>query len=90
MKDHYDFSNARKNPHAARLKKEGFTIQIRYSPEDIENDHFDDTKDIIEALVDLMSIDESKRLLLHIKNNYNLSCSSDVWEGLEEYEKQAQ
>ena len=58
------------------------------SPEDIANGHFDDTKDIIEALVGLMSVDESKRLLAYIKDNYDLPCSSDVWEGIENYEKQ--
>ena len=30
-----DFSNARKNPYADKIKKYGYTIQIHYSPEDI-------------------------------------------------------
>jgi len=80
MREHYDFSNARKNPHAAKLKKEGYTIQVHYSPEDIADGLFDDTKDIIQALVDLMSADDAKRLLLHIKDNYQLTCSPDVWD----------
>jgi len=86
MKDHYDFSGARKNPHADKIKKEGYTVMIHYSPEDIANGNIDDTKDIIQALVDLMSVNESMRLLMHIKDNYDLPCSPDVWEVIEEYE----
>jgi len=82
MKDHYDFSKARKNPHAAKIKKEGYTVMIHYSPEDIASGNIDDTKDIIQALVDLMSVSESKRLLMHIKDNYDLPCSPDIWEGV--------
>lgn len=37
MKKHYDFSNGRKNPYAAKLKKEGYSITINYAPQDIEN-----------------------------------------------------
>ena len=80
MKDYYDFSKGRKNPHAAKIKKEGYSITEYYSPQDITDGDFDDTKDIIQALVELMSFDDSKRLLFHIKNNYNLPCSSDVWD----------
>ena len=84
MKDHYDFSNGRKNPHAEKLKKEGYTVKIHYSPQDIESGLFDDTKNIIEALVDLMPADDAKRLLTHIKNNYNLPCCADLCDVTEE------
>ena len=30
-----DFSTARKNPFAEKIKKHGYTIQIHYSPEDV-------------------------------------------------------
>ena len=30
-----DFSSARKNPFAEKIKKHGYTIQIHYSPEDV-------------------------------------------------------
>ena len=30
-----DFSSARKNPYAERIKKHGYTIRIHYSPEDV-------------------------------------------------------
>ena len=32
-----DFSTARKNPFADKIKKHGYTIQIHYSPEDVAN-----------------------------------------------------
>jgi hypothetical protein len=80
MKDYYDFSNGRKNPHAAKIKEEGYSVTIHYSPQDITDENFDDTKDIIQALVDLMNVDDSKRLLAHIKKNYDLPYTVDLWE----------
>jgi hypothetical protein len=35
MKEHYDFSNGRKNPYAEKLKKEGYTVTVHYNPQDI-------------------------------------------------------
>jgi len=32
-----DFSSARKNPYADRIKKHGYTIRIHYSAEDVAN-----------------------------------------------------
>jgi len=32
-----DFSSARKNPYADKIKKYGYTIRIHYSPEDVAN-----------------------------------------------------
>jgi len=32
-----DFSSARKNPYAEKIKKHGYTIRIHYSPEDVAN-----------------------------------------------------
>ena len=82
MKEYYDFSKGRKNPHAEKILKEGYSVTVHYSPQDIAEGHFDDTKDIIQALVELMSIDDTKRLLTYIKNNYNLPYASDLWENL--------
>lgn len=79
-----DFSKGHKNPFAEKIKKEGYTIMVHYSPEEVANGSFDDTKDIIQALVDLMSANDSKRLLVYIKNNFNLPCSPDLWDGIEE------
>ncbi|MCL2189348.1 MAG: hypothetical protein FWC16_00250 [Defluviitaleaceae bacterium] len=43
MKDHYDFSNARPNPYAQRMKN-GYTVSIHYdSPEDIDEESTLDT-----------------------------------------------
>ena len=54
MKDQYDFSKGRKNPYAEKLKKEGYTIMVHYSPKDIaemdENDLSCLDLDEIEAL----------------------------------------
>ena len=72
MKEYYDFSKGRKNPHAEKILKEGYSVTVHYSPQDIAEGHFDDTKDIIQALVELMSADDSKQLLAYIKNNYDL------------------
>ena len=75
-----DFSKGRKNPYAEKIKKEGYSVTIHYSPEDVANGYIGDKKDIVQALVELMSEDEANKLLLHIKNNYNLPCSPDLWE----------
>ena len=32
-----DFSKARKNPYAEKIKKEGFSITVHYSPKDVAN-----------------------------------------------------
>jgi hypothetical protein len=80
MKSYYDFSNGRKNPHAAKINEEGYSVTIHYSPQEITDAHFDDTKEIIQALVELMTADDSKRLLAHIKNNYDLPYSVDLFE----------
>ena len=32
-----DFLKARKNPYAEKIKKEGFSITVHYSPEDVAN-----------------------------------------------------
>jgi len=86
MKAHYDFTKGRKSPHAEVILKKGYSITEHYSPEDVASgDFFDDTKDIVMALLDLMSKEETVRLLLHIKDNYNLPCSPNVWHGIEEY-----
>lgn len=74
-------SKGRKNPHAEKIKKEGYSITIRYSPEEVFNDQIDDTKEVIQALVDLMPVDDARRLLMHIKDNYNVPCSPHIWEG---------
>jgi len=76
-----DFSKGRKNPFAEKIKKEGYTITYteHYSPEDVADGDFDDTKDIVAALVELMTKEETTRLLLYIKENYNLPCSPNVW-----------
>ena len=32
-----DFAKGRKNPYAEKMKKEGFSITVHYSPEDVAN-----------------------------------------------------
>ena len=82
MKEYYDFSKGRKNPHAEKILKEGYSVTVHYSSQDIAEGYFDDTKDIIQALVEIMSVDDTKRLLAYIKNNYDLPCAPDLWENL--------
>ena len=74
---------AHKNPHAAKIKEKGYSVTIHYSPEDVAGGNIDDIKDIVQALVELMSESEAKQLLHHIKDNYNLPCSPDLWEVLD-------
>ena len=83
MRDCYDFSKGRKNPYADQIKRNGYSVTIHYSPKNISDGHFDDTKDIIQALVELMSDSDAKLLLEYIKNNFNLQCSADIWNGAE-------
>ena len=81
-----DFSKGHKNPFAEKIKKEGYSIRMteHYSPDDVANGYFDDTKDIIQALVDLMPANDSKHLLAYIKDNYNIPCSSYLKERVDE------
>ena len=83
MKAHYDFSKGRRSPHSDVISQKGYSITEHYSPEDVANGDFDDTKDIVSALVELMSREETIRLLLYIKENYNLPCSPNVWHSIE-------
>ena len=78
-----DFSRARKNPHASVIKEKGYSITIHYTPEETASADFDDTEDIIQALVSLMSVSERKSLLKFIRNNYELPCSPNVWDVLD-------
>ena len=78
-----DFSKGRKNPHARSIREKGYSVTIHYTPEDVANGELDVARDIVQALVELMSVEDVKRLLLHIKDNYNVPCSPNVWEGIE-------
>jgi len=79
MQTHCDFSKGRKNPHAETISTKGYSITEHYTPEDVANGDFDDTKDIVAALVELMSKEETMQLLQYIKENYDLPCSPNVW-----------
>jgi hypothetical protein len=83
MKDEYDFSKCRKNPYAAKIKAEGYSITVHYSPEDVAAGYPDDTKDIVQALVEAMTDEDVKQLLLHIRDNYDIPCHPALWEGVE-------
>jgi len=75
-------TNRRKNPFANKISKEGYSIIIHYTPEDVANGEIDDVKDIAQALIELMPVHDVKRLLLHIKDNYSLPCSPTVWDSI--------
>ena len=53
-----------RNPHTTKIKKQGYSIH--YSPKDLE--HFDDSVDIIQALVELMSPNDTSELLEYMIN----------------------
>ena len=48
-----DFSTARKNPFAEKIKKHGYTVQIHYSPEDVSRL----TEQSIEKIDDIEDMD---------------------------------
>jgi len=81
-----DFSKGRKNPFASRIKETGYTVRVteHYSPEQLANSKFDDAKEILQALIEPMSTNDIKRLLLHIKNNFDLPCTAEAWMAIEE------
>ena len=73
-------AKVRKNPFANTINEKGYSIIIHYTPEDVANGEIDDAKDIAQELIELMPAHDVKRLLLHIKENYDLPCSPTVWE----------
>jgi hypothetical protein len=80
-----DFKKGRKKTLAEKIKKEGITIRETkyYSPEDIANGNLNYIKDVVHAVIDLLSEAESKTLLAYIKEHYNLPCSPNVWDYLD-------
>ena len=63
MKEHYDFTNARPNPYAERMKK-GYSVSIHYeTPEDVEEDT------AISTIKKLLKQPELNSLHLYIKKN---------------------
>ena len=70
----------RKNPFAESINQKGYSVVIHYTPEEVASGDIDDSKDIAQALIELMSENDVKRLLMHIKENYDLPCSPTVWE----------
>ena len=66
MNDNYDFTNARPNPYAERMKK-GYSVAIHYEThEDVEEDT------AISTIKSLLKQPELNSLHLYIKNNGNL------------------
>ena len=75
-----NLTKMRKNPFADTINEKGYSVIVHYTPEDVANGRIDDSKDIAQALIELMSAPDVKQLLLHIKENYDLPCSPTVWE----------
>ena len=78
-----NMTKMRKNPFADTINKNGYSVVVHYTPEDVANGTIDDSKDIAQALIELMPTPDVKRLLLHIKENYDLPCPPTVWETVE-------
>ena len=55
MKDEYDFSNAIRNPFAEKIRKEGYTITIRYTPE-----HLAELRNKAETVEEASNISKTK------------------------------
>ena len=65
MKDNYDFTNARPNPYAEKMKN-GYSVAIHYETrEDVEKDG------AISTIVSLLKKPELNSLHLYIKNSEN-------------------
>jgi len=63
MKEHYDFTNARPNPYAERMKR-GYSVSIHYeTPEDLDEDT------AINTIKKLLKQPELNSLHLYIKKN---------------------
>ena len=67
MKDHYDFTNARKNPYAEKMKN-GYSVSIHYeTPEDVE------AESAIETIRSLLKQPKLNSIHLYIKNGTSLA-----------------
>jgi hypothetical protein len=51
-----DFTNARKNPYAEKIKKNGFSITVHYGPEDVARI----IEDTCNKEVNLLELDEEE------------------------------
>ena len=62
-----DFSKARKSPYAEQIKKNGFSVTVRYSPDDVAKI----INDVCERDIDLLELDaeELKALERYRKAN---------------------
>jgi len=56
IKEITDFSKARKNPYAEKIKKHGFSITVHYSPDDVDKI----IKGICDRDVDLLELDSEE------------------------------
>ena len=66
MREHYDFTSARPNPYAAKMKN-GYSVSIHYeTPEDIERD------DAINAIKALLKQPGLNSLHLYIKKDASI------------------
>jgi hypothetical protein len=80
MKDNYDFTNAKKNPYAEGLKN-GCTVTVRYGPDD---NAWDDVKEKIKALLEILPERDAERLLSYIVENFDFDLNDTSWESINE------
>jgi len=70
MRDHYDFTNARPNPYAEKMKH-GYSVAIHYeSPEDVES------SDAMRSIIALLKQPGLNSLHLYIKKDNAASTSN--------------
>lgn len=69
LKEITDFSKARKNPYAEKLRKNGYSIVINVSPEDINKMTKRNIKRIKEIDILELDADERKALKKYMESN---------------------
>jgi hypothetical protein len=69
IKEITDFSKARKNPYAEKLRKNGYSIVINVSPEDINNMTKRNIKRIKRMDMLELDVDEQRALKKYMESN---------------------
>lgn len=64
-----DFSKARKNPYAERIRKHGYTVMIHYSPEDVAARIKENVDKITEMDMSDLDVDERRAFERYLEAN---------------------
>ena len=83
MMNEYNKEKIKKNPYA-ESRKQGYSIIINYGPGE---NAWDDTKEKIKALLEVLPSHEADRLLSYIVNNFNLGLNESSWDEINKKQK---